>query len=57
MMESYGVLRLMKEEILIFNEAVKGTKKKFQTQKVEVFLAVLAGQEIFSCPAQNSEPS
>ncbi len=47
MMESYGVLRVMKEEILIFNEAVKGTKKKFQTQKVEVFLAVLAGHEIF----------
>jgi hypothetical protein len=37
MMESYGVLRVMKEEILIFNEGVKGTKKKIQIQKVEVF--------------------
>jgi hypothetical protein len=37
MMESYGVLRVMKEEILIFNEEVKGTKKNFKLKKLKFF--------------------
>jgi hypothetical protein len=54
MMESYGV---MKEEILIFNEVVKGTKKNFKFKKLKFFWPRWRDTKFFSCPAQNSKPS